>query len=62
MAEQVATNMRFDDNHEGLVNRVADHLNRFWDPRMKAAIKACVTQEDLDISDTVRAAVARLPT
>ena len=62
MAEQVATNLHYDDDPEGLVNRVADHLHRFWDPRMKTAIKAYAAQEDVAISDTVRAAVARLPT
>lgn len=62
MAEQVAANLRYDEDQEELINRVVDHLHRFWDPRMKAAIKTCVAQEDTEISDTVRAAVARLPT
>ena len=61
MAEQVAANLHYDDDQEGLINRVADHLHRFWDPRMKTAIKAYAAQEDVDISDTVRAAVASLP-
>ena len=61
MAEQVAANLHYDDDHEGLVARVADHLNRFWDPRMKAAIRAHVEQDDNEISDTVRAAVGQLP-
>ena len=37
MGEQVAANLDYDDDAEGLVARVADHLSRFWDPRMKAA-------------------------
>ena len=61
MAEQVAANLHYDDDHEGLVNRVADHLHRFWDPRMKAAIRKRAAQEDATISDTVREAVERLP-
>jgi formate dehydrogenase subunit delta len=61
MAEQVAANLRYDDDHEALVHRVADHLQRFWDPRMKAALKSHVAQENPEISDALRAAVARLP-
>jgi formate dehydrogenase subunit delta len=61
MAEQVAANLHYDDDQEGLIARVTDHLNRFWDPRMKAAIRAHVDQGDAEISDTLRAAVARLP-
>ena len=60
MAEQVAANLDYDDDQEGLVARVADHLQRFWDPRMKAAIKDCAERDEAAVSDILRQAVARL--
>ena len=61
MAEQVAANLDFDNDPEALAERVADHLNRFWDPRMKDAIRALVADADSQVSPVVKAAVARLP-
>ncbi len=60
MGEQVAANLVFDDDAEGLVARVTDHLTRFWDPRMKEAIKDHLASGNAEVSDTLRAAVSRL--
>jgi formate dehydrogenase subunit delta len=38
MGEQITDNMRFSEDDEVIAARVADHLGRFWDPRMKAMI------------------------
>jgi formate dehydrogenase subunit delta len=41
MANQIAANFSF---HEDQVARVADHLNRFWAPSMRASLSAHVAQ------------------
>jgi formate dehydrogenase subunit delta len=60
MGEQVAANLRYDDDDAALIDRVADHLNRFWDPRMKAAIRRHCENGDGDFSPVLRSAVAKL--
>ena len=39
---------------------IANHLRRFWDPRMRAAIVAHLEQGGAGLDDTVRQAVRRL--
>jgi formate dehydrogenase subunit delta len=39
---------------------IADHLRKFWDPRMRAAIVAHLEQGGSDLDDPVRRAVRRL--
>ena len=39
MAEQIIANMNYTDDKAVVVAKVADHLNRFWDPRMKKALR-----------------------
>jgi len=40
MAEQIAANMNYTEDQAIVAAKVADHLTRFWDPRMKAALQA----------------------
>jgi len=40
---------------------VADHLRRFWDPRMRAAIRAHAAEGGADLLPTARAAIELLP-
>ena len=42
------------------VDAIADHLRKFWDPRMRAAIIAHLEQGGTDLDDPVRQAVRRL--
>jgi formate dehydrogenase subunit delta len=44
MAEQITLNMTFTDDEAVVATKVADHLQRFWDPRMRAAIQAYVSE------------------
>jgi formate dehydrogenase subunit delta len=39
---------------------IADHLRKFWDPRMRAAIVAHLENGGADLDDPVRQAVRRL--
>jgi formate dehydrogenase subunit delta len=45
---------------ENAVRNVADHLRRFWDPRMRKAIIAFYAEGGAGLSDTARAAVGML--
>ncbi|MBS0520966.1 MAG: formate dehydrogenase subunit delta [Proteobacteria bacterium] len=42
------------------VSAIADHLQKFWDPRMRAAIVAHLEKGGADLDDPVRQAVRRL--
>ena len=56
MAEQIARNFAA-QGEEGAVSATADHIRRFWDPRMKAAIR---DTDRATLSPVVAAAVASL--
>jgi formate dehydrogenase subunit delta len=45
---------------EATVAGVAEHLQRFWDPRMRAEIAAHLAAGGAGLDDGVRKAVARL--
>jgi formate dehydrogenase subunit delta len=50
--------------HEGPAKApesIADHLSRFWDPRMRAAIQAHLAAGGTGLDPLVREAVASLP-
>lgn len=38
MAEQIAANLSLGDDDNLAAERVAEHLQKFWDPHMRAAI------------------------
>lgn len=59
MAEQITANMAFTDDENVVAAKVADHLNRFWDPRMKAAIVSAAA-EGCELSPVLRLAVEQL--
>jgi formate dehydrogenase subunit delta len=42
------------------VAAIADHLRKFWDPRMRAAIVAHLEKGGKDLDEPVRQAVRRL--
>lgn len=56
MAEQIARNFAA-QGHDEAVAATADHIDKFWDPRMKAAIFA---DDPAALSPVVREAIARL--
>lgn len=60
MAEQITTNMAYTDDTEVVAEKIADHLYRFWDPRMLAALKACNNEQAESLSPALAAAVLRL--
>jgi hypothetical protein len=58
MAEQITANMAFTDDQAVVAAKVADHLNRFWDPRMKSAFKDYAQAHSEQLSPTQQAAVS----
>ena len=60
MAEQIAVNVTASRDPDIVAERTADHLRRFWDPRMRAQLMAHVDGAQADVSAAVRLAVERL--
>lgn len=57
MANQIAASFRF---HEDSVERVADHLRRFWAPSMKRQLAELAAAGPADLDEVVREAARRL--
>jgi formate dehydrogenase subunit delta len=60
MAEDITANMSYTNDQEVVASKVADHLNRFWDPRMKAAIIEYQDDENSELTATLRLAIPQL--
>lgn len=60
MGEQIVDNCSFSDDQEVVVAKVADHLQRFWDPRMRTAIKDNLEQNPDVASEVLKTAVNQL--
>ena len=60
MAEQITANMNYGGDTEIVAAKVADHINRFWDERMKSAIKDCAGDHQHTLSVELRAAIAKV--
>jgi formate dehydrogenase subunit delta len=59
MANQIATFFRSQPGTDQ-ADRVAQHLRDYWDPRMRAAIRAHMAAGGEGLDDLARAAVQRL--
>lgn len=60
MAEQITANLAYTDDLSIVSARVADHLNRFWDPRMRQALIEHCSQEADALSPALRMALPQL--
>jgi formate dehydrogenase subunit delta len=60
MANQISLFFESQPTQEEAVAGVLDHLKRFWDPRMRAAIIACIETGGDGLREVARAAVVRL--
>ncbi len=58
MINDIAANQVADPDHA--VEVIAQHLQRFWDPRMRAQIIAHAAQGGVGMASEARAAVGRL--
>ncbi len=57
MAEQITANMAYTDDQSVVAAKVADHLNRFWDPRMKAALRELHSEGSEQMSPALEEAI-----
>ncbi len=60
MAEDITANMSYTDDPEVVADKVADHLNRFWDPRMKQAIVDYANNSGAGLPESLKLAISRL--
>ncbi|MBS0319923.1 MAG: formate dehydrogenase subunit delta [Proteobacteria bacterium] len=60
MANQIAQFFEAQPVHAEAVNGVADHIRRFWEPRMRHAIYAYVDGGGTELRPLAREAVAKL--
>ena len=60
MADDIARNLPHLPDHER-AQAVASHLRSFWDPRMRAELKAIVAADPELVEPVVREATALLP-
>jgi len=60
MAEQISANMAYTDDDHIVATRIADHLSRFWDPRMLTAIKDYQAEQPDALSAPLSEAIALL--
>jgi formate dehydrogenase subunit delta len=59
MANQIARNFEI-GGHDPAVLAVADHIDHFWDPRMKSMIFAHLAADGEDLSPIAHDAIVRL--
>ena len=59
MAEQIAANLDLGDDVVTAA-RVADHIGRFWDPRMRETLLAYAASGEAQLSARVREALKQL--
>ena len=57
MAEQITANMNYTEDEAVVAAKVADHLTRFWDPRMKAALRSYAGKNPAALSALLQAAI-----
>lgn len=60
MAEQIALNCSVATDPAQVAERLADHLNRFWDPRMRSSLIKLVSQQQVSVSPALSKAVAHI--
>ena len=57
MANDIAANLGFEDEAEG---RIADHINRFWAPRMRKLLIEYAANQSDGLSDSLLAALDKI--
>jgi formate dehydrogenase subunit delta len=61
MANDIARFYAGEPDREEAINGVANHLKRFWDPRMRREISAHLASGGQGLEEIAREAVRRLP-
>ena len=59
MANDIAANLSFEGDSD---TRIADHINRFWAPRMRKLLLEYAAKDGQDLSDVLLPALKKLRT
>jgi len=59
MANDIAANLAFQDDAD---EKVADHINRFWAPRMRSLLLEYASGDGQGLSDALKPALPKLRT
>lgn len=59
MANDIAANLSFEGDAD---TRIADHINRFWAPRMRKLLLEYAANDGQDLSDVLLPALKKLRT
>lgn len=60
MANDIGNFFQAESDRELAVNGIAEHLRKFWDPRMRREIIAYAQNDGAQLAELVREAVRRL--
>ena len=60
MAEQITANMNYTDDKNVVAAKVAEHLRKFWDPRMQATLCDYARTPEAVLTEVLSAAVQLL--
>ena len=60
MANDIAAFFAAEPDHESGAEQVANHLRKFWEPRMRKEIRQCLEQGGTGLSALARRGVERL--
>lgn len=60
MAEQIAANISISDDPQVVADQVAGHLQRFWDPRMRAQFMDKGPEHAADMSPVLKKVLAQM--
>lgn len=61
MAEQIAANVSISDDEDEVATRLAEHLQKFWDPHMRTEILKHAEAHPATLSPVLAAALQLLP-
>ena len=60
MANDIATFFASEPDREASIAGIANHLGKFWDPRMRSQLIAYLGTDGKELSELARAGVERL--
>lgn len=60
MANDIGNYFDAEPDRESAIEGIAEHIRKFWDPRMRAQIAAHLDNGGAGMNDSVKSAVSRL--
>ena len=60
MTNDIAAFFAFEPDQDAAAEQVANHLKKFWEPRMREAIRRCLQEGGEGLSPLAKSGVGRL--